>query len=373
MFVITGLGLGGAEKNLVRLANKLVLNNEVTVILLTNILDNDLYEELNKNIQLKIFNFKKKINIFSSLYNFLVYLKFFNPDVVHGHMIHANLFLCILKRFRLIKLPVMITAHSNNEGKISFLYKVFAQYADLRTHVSRSGFENFVVKKLFKEKNSFYIPNCVDLQRKTAKKLNYDQDCSTPFTFILVGRLVGLKNYDFILKAFAPLVQKYNTSLKIIGDGPELLNLKKIATELKISKNVFVLGKRLDVFKQLASCDCLLIASDFEGLPMVLLEAGSVGIPFITTEVGDCGIIARETNCGFVSELKLNMYSSHMEKMLCRNKDYFKNVANFFPLYIEENFTTQSITNQYLALYNLSIKPKFPITKEPNSCGSSIK
>lgn len=105
-------------------------------------------------------------------------------------------------------------------------------------------------------------------------------------TILFVGNLVPVKGPDILLKAFALLD---NTSkLILIGSGPMLSQLHRLALKLKIAERVRFLGNRPheEVAQWMNVADVLCLASRSEGMPNVVLEARASGLPVVTTPVG---------------------------------------------------------------------------------------
>ena len=98
---------------------------------------------------------------------------------------------------------------------------------------------------------------------------------------IAVGRLVPVKAYDILLRAFVGV----DARLVIVGDGVERQNLERLSKELNVQHNVVFLGQRKDVAQLLQSSDLCVISSQREGFPLVMVEALQVGCPVISTEV----------------------------------------------------------------------------------------
>ena len=87
----------------------------------------------------------------------------------------------------------------------------------------------------------------------------------------------------------------------IVGDGPEREALEARAGALGLAPHgVAFLGNRPDVPKVLAGAGALVLCSDHEGFPNVVLEAMAAGIPIITAPAGDAGRIVREGATGFI-------------------------------------------------------------------------
>src|SRR5690606_15292875 len=71
----------------------------------------------------------------------------------------------------------------------------------------------------------------------------------------------------------------------IIGNGPLRQEIEKIVAELALDDAVLIGGPRSNPFPILAACDCLVMSSNHEGQPMVLLEAMTLGVPVVATDV----------------------------------------------------------------------------------------
>ena len=112
---------------------------------------------------------------------------------------------------------------------------------------------------------------------------------------VIVGRVVGVKRIDLAIKAFEQAAPELlaDVRLLIIGDGPDREALKKLADSSPVAERISFLGFRSDAVELIASARLLLITSDNEGVPTVLLEAMRVGVPVVTTAVGGIPEITR--------------------------------------------------------------------------------
>ena len=101
-------------------------------------------------------------------------------------------------------------------------------------------------------------------------------------TMTVVGRLDAQKGLDWLLQ-LAPRIfsRRPNHDLLIVGDGPAKTLLTRRASELGIDHRVRFLGWRADVPEILAASDVLLLPSEWEGLPNVVLEAMALGKPVV--------------------------------------------------------------------------------------------
>ena len=105
------------------------------------------------------------------------------------------------------------------------------------------------------------------------------------FRFVSVGRLSAEKGIDKALRILARLENR-DFEYHIIGEGNERSRLEELAKTLGISENVLFQGVQKNPFSWIISADLLLLTSEFEGFPNVLLEAGAVGTPSIAFACG---------------------------------------------------------------------------------------
>ena len=101
--------------------------------------------------------------------------------------------------------------------------------------------------------------------------------------FLMIGRLHAQKNISLLLEAWA-IARPPNARLRIAGDGPLLGDLIAQADRLGIAMVVDFLGYRTDVAALLGAAHCVVLSSDYEGLPAVVLEAFAANCPVISTD-----------------------------------------------------------------------------------------
>ena len=125
-----------------------------------------------------------------------------------------------------------------------------------------------------------FIPNGVSLV--TEKSTNTD------FDLITVCRLISLKNIDKIIRASV----KTNTSVAVVGSGPEEYDLRELAGSLGANVTFFGQLDKNEVSKILLRSRIYLNLSDHEGLSFSLLEAMSSGLPSIVSNIqGNTNVI----------------------------------------------------------------------------------
>ncbi|MBL8878184.1 MAG: glycosyltransferase family 4 protein [Phycisphaerales bacterium] len=121
------------------------------------------------------------------------------------------------------------------------------------------------------------------------------------FDLISVGRLVDVKRVDRALAIIAALrTIRPGVRAAIVGDGPLMQALRRLAEQLGIADAVEFLGARDDVAALLVRSRAFLLTSCNEGLSIAALEAMAAGLPVIAPRVGDMGDVLENDVTGLV-------------------------------------------------------------------------
>ncbi|MQT71441.1 glycosyltransferase, partial [Pseudomonas sp. FSL R10-0071] len=102
---------------------------------------------------------------------------------------------------------------------------------------------------------------------------------------IMVARFEKPKNQTAVLQALAA-IEIQNWHLELVGDGPELAKCVLLAEQLNIARKVTFSGACSDVAVRLGNSDIFVLTSDWEGLPLTILEAMRSSLPVIASDVG---------------------------------------------------------------------------------------
>jgi len=123
--------------------------------------------------------------------------------------------------------------------------------------------------------------------RYTREEAKARLKCTSAPMIGIAGRLEPVKRVDLFLK-MARIVkdQRPDAQFVVAGDGSLQRSLISFARESGLEANVHFLGHREDIHDVLRAMDVLVMCSDHEGLPMVLLEALWLGVPVVGREVG---------------------------------------------------------------------------------------
>ena len=273
-FLITGLGIGGAERHLYNLVPR--INQDVFIISLTN--NNNFGKKIEeKGIKVYYLGLNK-INLPLVILKFRKILKEKKPEVLDTYLIHSNLFGRIFGRIFGVK--INISSIRSDYSKFQILKridKITRKRASLYILNSRALISYVHDKNQVPMDKIKILPNGIDLNEIQGKlDKNYDvrrelQLNDDNFIVTFAGRLIKDKNLATLIKAMKYVDDSIH--LIIAGDGPERNDLLQLIKNLNITDKVHFLGPRQDVFNILNSSNVFILPSIREGMSNALLEA----------------------------------------------------------------------------------------------------
>ncbi len=218
------------------------------------------------------------------------------PDIIHTHLIHADVF--GIPAARTAGVPVIITSRHNDDA---FRYRLAVQLPNrvLWRIVSAGIAISDAIKRFSIEVEGapanrmhriyYGLDTTVKpLDRKTAETA-LRQELKLNDQAVLIGmvcRLVEQKGVAYGLQAFRQIAAEFPDShLVIAGEGPLKAELESHAAQAGLSKRVHFLGWRQDIPALMAALDVLLVPSLWEGFGLVMLEAMAQQTPIIGSAV----------------------------------------------------------------------------------------
>jgi len=120
---------------------------------------------------------------------------------------------------------------------------------------------------------------------------------------LVVGRFSPPKRHDLVLRAFAGVQGRFpGSELWFVGDGDDRPAAERLAAELGVQGATRFLGVRHDVPDLLAQAACFVLASDYEGCPLSVIEAMAAGVPVVATSVGGVPEVVQDGVTGILGE-----------------------------------------------------------------------
>ena len=294
LFFVSGLERGGAEGQLVWLANGLADRGwdvTVAVYLPAGTLSRrlDLREDRLRVVSL---NAGGGLLRFAAVPKAFALIRRLRPDVLVGAMFHGMVTVRVLGR--MLGVPVNVSwVHSDRHSWVrEWVLRLTRGFADAVVALSGSLAEGLAHHGVASPSQLHVVQNAVDdrsfgdrpRREEMRRRLGLPPNA---FVWLAAGRLEIEKDYPNMLRSFATLVRdRPDAMLAIAGDGSEKPRLRKLIGELHLAEHVRLLGLRDDVPDILAAADGLVLSSAWEGMPVVVLEAMAAGLPVVVTAVG---------------------------------------------------------------------------------------
>ena len=153
----------------------------------------------------------------------------------------------------------------------------------------------------FTDQKCVYIPNSVpgSKEKKNIRGISEKEIIKIG----MIGRLSEEKNPFCFLEAAKRITNLHGKSIfYVIGDGPLRESMREKVEQMNIVKNVYFEGAVDNVNEWLLILDILVFSSDFEGIPLTMLEAMSAGLPVIATNVGGIPQVMKNRENGMLVE-----------------------------------------------------------------------
>lgn len=359
LYVITGLGGGGAEKVVVELAEQMLQRGHQVKIayLKGEVVVAPQYLE----IELVYLGFENLKTLGRAYKNYNKLIQEFRPDVVHSHMVHANIFARISRKFQPIP-KLICTAHSSNEGgRLRMLaYKLTHSLADVTTNVSQAAAQKFEVLGAVPKGRMQTVYNGIDLNRFKYKGDAYKavrtelQLSENAIIFLAVGRFHEAKDYPNLIRAFTSfkesLVHQVMPKLIIAGDGELKGSIEKMTVDYHVAEDVIFLGRRDDIPNLMVAADIFVLSSAFEGFGLVVAEAMACETFVIATDcggvkevMGDYGLLVPPESAQELTQAFITFMEMDGDQIADNNKKALS--------YVRNNFDLENIVHHWLKIY----------------------
>lgn len=309
LFLSTSMGLGGADQQLLSAAQVLrTRGHEILIVSLTPLGPMGL-EARSLGLRTESLEMRRGIPDPRGLARLVRLVRGWRPDVVHSHMVHANLMARALRL--LVPVPVLVsTIHNIYEGGPLWMaaYRMTNGLVDHMTIISQAAADRFIRERIVPQRLLTVVPNGIDTDRlrnvppgmresiRRSVGLSGDE-----FVWLAVGRFEIAKDYPNMVRGFSPVLGRHPRAvLLLVGRGALQHEVEALIHELGLASQVKLLGVRNDIPGVMSAADGYLMSSAWEGMPMVLLEAAAAGLPIVATRVGGNHEVVRDEETGFL-------------------------------------------------------------------------
>ncbi len=171
-----------------------------------------------------------------------------------------------------------------------------------------------------------------------------------PVRLVMVARFGAQKDHPTLFRALAGLLD-FEWTLDLIGDGPLMSQTAALAHTLGLGDRVRFLGQRTDVEQLLAEAQVGLLATNWEGLPLSILEAMRAGLPVIASDVGGISESVHDGETGYlVPRGGVDLLRERIARLLSDPALRVRFGASARALY-EQQFTLGRFVSNTLAVY----------------------
>lgn len=329
-FAAYNLDLGGIETALITLLNRLAEEEKFVITLALEQKEGIFLEDLDKRIKvmeykassLKFMPIRKVINLCKRLSFIFKYKNKFDFAASYATYSLPSGFMA-----RTASMNNALWVHADylslSDGdakKVKFFYENVHhnKYKNL-VFVSNEAAESYL--DIFPERKSatVVVNNIIDyekIRKNSLEKIDIGRDTRLT-TFINVGRhYEKQKKVSRIIEAAEKLkADGLKFRILLVGDGENTNEYRQMVKDKNLKDEVLFLGRKKNPYPYFKISDCLVLSSDYEGYPVVFVEAFVLGLPIITTDVSDSSKEI-EGRFGYVTYKDSEDIYLHMKKFI---------------------------------------------------------
>ena len=350
LFHLYGWLYGGAERAISKVVN--AISDEFFVMLVVFSPVKNTEYRLNSNI--KFMEIKGEVNKVIRLYKLVCLL---HPNIFVGNNNSIPEFLPIYEW--LYEKSIKTIAYCHEYYFYMYKNNFLCNSASLKNHFLKKAsavifLTDFSVNvySLIND-NGAKIPNALSFENSRNKVPS-----KNPYRLIAVGRYFDLiKRVDLLLEVFAEILKKFPSAvLTIVGEyNMDLLiperncTVKELLELLKLdSETVNFVGRQANVESFYQEADVLLLTSDNEGFPMVLVEAGMYGVPAVIVDIPGLDEIIIDGKNGYVVPRDIKIMANKVVTLLSNNK-LFQQMSQTAQNY-SRRYSITNIKQQWISL-----------------------
>ncbi len=360
--MLTSLGVGGAERQAVALAERMAARGHAVSLI---VLRGRQPHEWPITLDLVRLDVRKNPTSFmAGLAKARRFLSAFQPDLIHSHTYPANMASRLLK----ICFPaasVLSTVHSVYEGPWPRMlaYRLTDSFSCLTTTVSKASASRYVRLKAVPVHKCSVVTNGIDVAEfapgpERRVRLRAQMEVKAEFVWLAVGRIVPAKDYPNLLRAFSRVHQVVPAArLWVAGEASAtgLALIQALAGELGVDASVRWLGLRRDIAALLDAADAFVSASAWEGMPLAVGEAMAMEKPVVATDVG--GVRELVGEAGVMVPAKAPEALARAMLAVMRDKPQFRSkMSHAARERIKSQFSFDAKANEWESLYRTMIE-----------------
>lgn len=288
-------------------------------------------------------------------------IKEYDLDILHMHYAVPHAICGILaKQMSGKDIKIMTTLHGTDitvlgyDHSLKGAIKFGIEESDIVTSVSHSLAEQ-TKEIIHTDKEIVPIYNFV---RENEFPTRHDETFKTDYgispdekVLIHVSNFRSVKRIDTIIETFAKVHDKIPSKLVLLGDGPELIDMRQKTRDLGVEEHVLFLGKQDNVSAFYQLSDLVLLLSEKESFGLTLLEAMKTGVVPIGSNAGGIKEVIKHGETGYIVDVGDSDQAAHYTIKLLQDRKLYEQFQSQMLLDIEQRFGSELITDQYEYYY----------------------
>jgi len=310
--------------------------------------------------------YPKKFNLINIIIEFLqslILARKFKPDMIISYYLKPHGVIALLVG-KILNIPINYNVMSGPEEfkllrtnkkkgrdqKSKILENILISLTKQFDSITTTGMytKNYLIESGITDEKIRILPDSVDLERFSPKSKEKS------FDLIFVARFDPIKHHDSFIEILSRIKSKYpNVKAALVGNGPQLPNVRKLVLDLGLEKNVYFLGHKSNVEEYYNLSKLLVMCSEREGFPMVVLEAMGCGLPCVVSKVGDIMDLINDGENGFVIEdyRDIDSFASRCIQLL-DNQDIYNKISFNAIKSVNQHFSYSAASNVWDKILN---------------------
>ena len=289
--------------------------------------------------------------------NIIRLIKKYNVEIIHCHDSKSDFYGYILK-FIFPQLKFVSTIHGWIFTRTrSIFYNKIDKFI-LRKSICSVIAVSKKIEQIAREQgiqNTYLIQNSIDIKEFQPKKHDIRfYDTRNIFNIGFIGRISKEKEpLDFVYTARKVLDKDTDCRFYVAGEGPEEDIMKSLVKQLRMENKFCFLGllDNKNIIKLYQNLNLLILTSNTEGLPMVILEALAMMVPVVATNVGGVSEVIKHNYNGMLVDCGDIAMLSQMALIIKQQKGLAEKIGRNGREFITREFSLSEQVSKLEKIY----------------------
>ena len=306
LMVTPQLSVGGAESQVVQLATFLAeRGHQIVIYSKGGKLEEHIRGDKIRSIHGPIHS-KTPLNLLRSYIDIIKIITGYKIDLIHCHAAIPSI-LCWAAKCKFRK-PVITTGHGWPQNKVWMISRILNLTSDRIIAISNQLFTEYVKNGVNPSRISV-VHNAIDVNKYEAidsiATRNFRLKYNLGDADIVIGLVARMRDYRkghvLAIDGLKDIISKHqNAKLLLVGDGLVCSDIKKYVAHHQLDQNVIFAGEQSDMPIVYSSLDIVVLPSEQEGLPIVLLEGMASGKPVVASHIDGVVDVVVDGETGFL-------------------------------------------------------------------------